>query len=62
MWPLARAQSTRPPSARSPPFAAAHARHLSAPPIRSRPANRRARATSLLCSFAVLARSPAAAL
>ena len=37
MWPLARAQSTRPPSARSPPFAAAHARHLSAPPGRSRP-------------------------
>eukprot|EP00966_Prymnesium_polylepis_P077766 1801867-Prymnesium_polylepis.1 len=61
MWPLARGQSTRPPSARSPPFAAAHARHLSAPARRSRPASRACHVAALqLCS--VVARSPAAAL
>ena len=62
MWPLARAQSTRPPSARSPPFAAAHARHLSAPPGRSRPASRACHVAALqLCSACALARRRARA-
>ena len=57
MWPLARAQSTRPSSARSPPFAAAHAWHLSAPPGRSRPASRACHVAALqLCSGSALAR------